>query len=616
MSESTFFDAALALAIGLSAHAIAERFRLPSIVMLLVAGVLLGPEAMGVFDPAALGAARDDIVKLAVTVILFEGGLGLRVEDLRHHQRALLRFLTVGGAISMLGGTLASRWLLDLPWSIACLYGALMIVTGPTVVTPLLARITVDRRVRELLISEGVLIDPVGAIVAIVALEYVAGHEGAWTIGWLVVARLSVGAVVGAASGVVLSSILARRWVRREIWNPVVLAAALLTAATASQISAEAGLMAAVVQGIVMGNTGLPAIQGLRRFNEEITLLLLTFVFVLLAADLPLAHVAALGWNALGVVAVLVWVARPISVIVCTAGTDLSARERAFVAWICPRGIVAASVAGLFRILLGEAGIAGGEQLEALVFVTVAATVTIQGLSARAVARALGVDVLRLRGTLIVGANRLGRLISRQLTAADRPVMLLDRNPQVCGEAIHENLPVSCGDALSVEALEQAGARYADTILAVTENVELNALVADCVGENFQAQRVLAVVDESTRAIASNRGRPLPGRFRGVREVDRALASGELGVVEHRVESPAVVGQALSTLPYGENEFALLIQHDDAWFVASAEQPLALGDHLVCVQPVGRESAVGALLMGSKQPMMRLSPSGGEGSGT
>jgi NhaP-type Na+/H+ or K+/H+ antiporter len=580
--ESPFYQGALALFFGLGAYAVAERLRLPSIVLLLATGVLIGPDGLGLFDPGVLRSARTDLVTLAVTIILFEGGLGLRVEDLRQHRRSLLRLLTLGALISMTVGTIAARVLLDMPWETAFLFGALMIVTGPTVVTPLLARLTVDRPVRELLISEGVLIDPIGAIVAIVTLEYVIGHESVWRVGWLVAGRLLVGAAVGGLTGFALARVLRRQWVRRELWNPIVLGTALLAAAAASRLSAEAGLMAAVMQGIVMGNTGLRELYVLRRFNEEITIILLTFVFVLLAASLPLYEVSALGWPALAVVGVVIWVARPLAVFLCTRGSELSLRERAFVSWICPRGIVAASVAGLFSLLLDNAGISGGRQLEALVFVTVAVTVTLQGVTAGLVARGLGVDVPRLRGTLIVGGGELGRLLARLLTAAERPVMLLDRNPHVCRVARDENLPVYCGDALSYDALEESGAPYADTVLAATENVELNALVAERVRQNFRVQRILAVGDDSTRNLEAEDDYPFPGDFDGIDTVSRALAAHNLQINDYDVTEEAAVNQRLSELPYGDGEFALLLCRRDQALVASAGQRLALGDRLVC----------------------------------
>lgn len=196
-------------------------------------------------------------------------------------------------------GTVAARVFLDLPWALASLYGALMIVTGPTVVTPMLSRIPLDRRVRELLVGEGVLIDPLGAIIAIVVAEYIVGQAAAWEAAGRVVIRLGVGAAIGVASSGALARALRHGWIADELRNPVVLGTALITAALASSVSSEAGLMAAVVQGVVLGNIGLRSIARLRQFKEELTVLLLSFLFVVLAADLRLSAVAQLGWASL-----------------------------------------------------------------------------------------------------------------------------------------------------------------------------------------------------------------------------------------------------------------------------------------------------------------------------
>jgi NhaP-type Na+/H+ or K+/H+ antiporter len=484
-----------------------------------------------------------------------------------------------------------------MPWSTAALYGSLMIVTGPTVVTPLLSRLTVDRNVRELLISEGVLNDPIGAIIAIVALEYVVGQHGVWATGSLVLGRLALGAAIGVGVGLAMSYVLRRRWIGEELWNPVVLASVLVAAAAASRMSAEAGLMTAVTQGVVMANTGVRELRRLRQFNEEITIVLLSFIFVLLAADLPLIEVRRLGWNSLAVVAVLVWVGRPLAVFACTAGSDMTIRQRLFLSWICPRGIVAASVGGLFRILLDNAGIPGGNQLEALVFVTVALTVAVQGLTINPVARLLDIDLPSLSGTIIVGAHRFGRLLARILTSYERQVVLIDRNRALCQSAQAEGLSVYNGDALSVEALEEAGARYVDAVLTITTNPELNTLIAERIRNNFRVQRILLVVDESTRqAYAEEMILPFPGHFPGPDEVNRALGAGRLRLVEYEVPAATTETLPITNLPYAEGEFALFLHRRDRVFLASSEQALNAGDRLVCVRPAEGSSGIAALL--------------------
>lgn len=583
MADAVLFQAALALAAGMGVQVLSARLGLPAILLLLLAGIALGPDGLAWIRPATFGTARQDLVSLAVIVILFEGALGLQLRRLRSEQRSLLLLLTLGGAISFAAGTLAAHYLLGLPFEIASLYGALMIVTGPTVVTPLLARIRVDRRVRELLIGEGVLIDPLGAIVALVAAEWVVGRHSLEDSAVLVLTRLALGAVIGAFAGGLLGALLRRKLIPEDLAPPTVLAAAIVTAAGANVLSPEAGLMAAVVQGIVLANAGVQGLGPLRDFKERVTVLLLSFLFILLAADLPLAGVARLGLPALAVVGILIWVARPIAVLLCTAGSGLSIRERAFVAWICPRGIVAAGVAGLFRILLDEAGVPGGAELQALVFITVAATVTAQDLSAGLVARSLGLDFPRLRETLVVGADELGRCVVRLLREAGRAARLLDRSPFFTAAARSEGLPVHEGDALSVASLEEAGAAYADTLLAITRNAELNAMVADRVKKNFRIERLLVWSEESGRE-EPRAPRPFPGRFPGPAAASAALRAGRL-VACHHETGDALAGTRLGSVRFAPGTFAVLVQRGDATVVASDDTVLAKGDRLVCLAP-------------------------------
>lgn len=588
MDHTVLFQAALALAAGMAVQVVAARIAVPAILLLLLAGIALGPDGMGFVVPKSFGRAREDLVSLAVIVILFEGALGLSLRRLRSEQRSLLLLLTLGGAISFLAGTLAAHLLLGLDLEIASLYGALMIVTGPTVVTPLLARIRVDRRVKELLIGEGVLIDPLGAIVALVAAEWVVGRHALTEAGPLVLLRLGLGAAVGAGAGAIMALLLRRRMIGEDLIAPAVLASAIVTATGANALSREAGLMAAVMQGIVLANAGVPAIGRLRDFKERVTVLLLSFLFVLLAADLPLVGLKELGWPALGVVAAVVYVARPISVALCTSRSGLSIRERAFVAWICPRGIVAAGVAGLFRLLLDEAGVPGGEALQALVFLTVGATVAVQGLSAGFVARALGLDFPRLRETLVVGADELGRFVAKLLREAGRDARLIDRSPLFAAAARSEGLLIHEGDALSTNDLELAGAGYADTLLAITKNSELNALVAQRVRESFHVERILAFV-EGSGVLDERTARPFPGDFPGPAAAGDALRAGRLRLREWEV-GDALAGARLGDVSFGAGSFAVLVQRGDATVLASDDAALARGDRLVCLAPSQAEA--------------------------
>lgn len=593
MKDLGFANAAIALAAGMMAQILAARLAIPSIVLLLVAGTLLGPDLLGWLDPSAFGDGRADLVTLAVIVILFEGSLALDINRLRAQQRSLLLLLTVGGALSMVIGALAAYLILDMSGSVAILYGSLMIVTGPTVVKPLLSRIKLARRVRELLVSEGVLIDPIGAIVALVAAEWVIGQHDIVESGGLVVFRLALGGAIGFAAGFLLAEVLKRKWIPEDLVNPSVLGVAVVVAALSSRISAEAGLMAAVAQGVTMANRSVPDVGRLREFKEALTLILLSFLFVVLAADLRLSEVTSLGWRGLAVVALVAWVARPLGVLLSTIGSDLSWKERAFVAWICPRGIVAAAVAGFFHVLLDDAGIEGGSSLEALVFVTVAATVTLQGLTARPLAKFLGIDFPSLQGTLIIGAGRFSRKVARVLTDLGRNVVLLDRNPSLGRAALSEGLVAITGDAFSLDDLERAGGRYADTIIALTPNASLNELAAKRVHENLLVERVLRASENRAEA---DDACLFPGEFPGVDEANRLVRLGRLEFVQHDVRSADWKGRKLSELPYADGEFAVALRRGDSVLVATGGEDLAVDDKLWCAFPTGTESVLADVL--------------------
>lgn len=595
MTDSAFFQGAIAIAAGLIAQAVAVQIAVPGIVLLLTVGVVLGPDLLGVVQPSVFGDGRADLVNLAVTVILFEGGLALDLARLRRHQRTLVLLLTVGAAISMLGGALSARMLLGFSWPTAVLFGALMIVTGPTVVTPLLSRLTIDRDVRELLISEGVVIDPIGAVVAIAALEYVVGHHG----GGMpvpVLAPLMIGGVAGVVAGLGMVHALRRHWIAEDLVNACVLASVLLVAALSNELAADAGIMAAVAQGVTMANARLRSLARLREFKETLTVILLSFMFVVLAADLSVDKVLALGWGALGVVAVLIWVARPLAVLLSTIGSEFSARQRMFVAWICPRGIVAAAVAALFRIKLADAGVPGGDELEALAFVMIALPIAVQGFSVRPVARWLGVAEPSARGMLVIGADQFGRLLARLLVALDRQVVVIDRSPMLARRARKEALTVYEGDALSVDALEEAGARYADTIIAVTGNQELNSMVVERARGSFRIERALAVTTDPEAEDAPGDAEVFPGEFPGIADVNRLLRLRQLRIGEYEVPDGEVVGRKLRDLSLGASEFLLLLGRGDKVLVATGEQTLAAGDRVWSVRPPKSDSPLGVLL--------------------
>jgi hypothetical protein len=249
----------------------------------------------------------------------------------------------------------------------------------------------------------------------------------------------------------------------------------------------------------------------------------------------------------------------------------------------------------LFGIFLTEAKIPGGSQLEALVFVTVALTVTVQGLTIGPVARLLGIDLPSMSGTIIVGAHPFARMLARVLLAYGRQVVLIDRNQAFCRAATDEGLPVYTGDALSVDALEEAGARYVDAMLAVTSNNELNTLVAERVRDNFHLERIFAVADASSLAAHQLEFQVFPGNFPSPDDVNRAIRQGQLRLVEYEIGEEGLAGHSLDTLPYASDEFALFLRTRDRTFFASSDQTPSAGDHLLCASLTQEESPLSSM---------------------
>ncbi|NES84545.1 MAG: sodium:proton antiporter, partial [Moorea sp. SIO2B7] len=407
--ESSFeltLQMVIAIFAGISAQVMGEYLKIPSIVFLLMFGTLLGPDGFGLLHPQKLGVGLEVIVALSVAVILFEGGLNLDLRDLGKVSGSLRNLVTIGTLITLLGGGMAAHWLGEFPWPIAFLYASLVVVTGPTVISPLLKQVKVDRRVETLLEGEGVLIDPVGAILAVVVLDTILNSDAGANAAFVGLGlRLSIGAVIGGLGGWLMGFLLKQaRFISEELKNLVVLAGMWGLFGLAQMVRSESGLMATVVAGVVMGASDLPEERLLRRFKGQLTVLGVSMLFVLLSADLSIASVFALGWGSIFTVLVLMLVVRPISVVVCTWNSDLNWRQKLFVSWIGPKGIVSASVASLFAILLTERGVNGGDSIKALVFLTIMLTVVLQGLTARWVAKWLKLNPEEeATGAVIIG---------------------------------------------------------------------------------------------------------------------------------------------------------------------------------------------------------------------
>lgn len=499
------FTIVLALAVGIVAQSMARHIRTPGIVVLLVAGAALGPDGLGWVQPDALGEGLISIVHLAVAVILFEGGLNLDISRLRREQAAIRRLVTLGAALTLVGGALTVHAFYGGSFMRALLFGSLVVVTGPTVVGPLVRELRLRPRVATVLEAEGVLIDPVGAILAVLMLE-IALAPGAGSIaggtGQLLL-RLAFGAGAGAVAGFALAfSLRTRRLVPEGHENIFVLAVVLLLFQGCEEIVSESGIVAVTMAGVVVGNQRTRVDRDLREFKDQLTVMMIGMLFVLLAADVRLETVRALGWRGVGVLAVLVFAVRPVVVWVCTLGTELTRAERWFVASVAPRGIVAAAVASVTAGALDSAGIEGGSELRALVFLTIAGTVVQAGLMAGPIANLLGVRLPGRDTVAILGAHGLGLHLATALRAAGLPTVFIDSNPQNCRQAEEAGFTVVFGDALQERTLQRARFEGVGAAVGLTSNQMLNSVFASRAGERFNVPEAYIAVSQAKRGLA------------------------------------------------------------------------------------------------------------------
>lgn len=493
----------IAVFAGITAQVLGETFKIPGIVFLLLIGVALGADGLGVLYPDELGMGLEVIVALLVAIILFEGGLNLELRDLGRVSSSLRNLVTIGTGITLFGGSMAAHWLGEFPWQLAFLYASLVVVTGPTVISPLLKQVAVDRQVATILEGEGVLIDPVGAILAVVVLDTILNSEaGVMEVLNGLLLRGGIGIIIGLVGGAIMGLLLKKplNFLSEDLKNLVVLAGVWGLFGVSQMIRSESGLMAVVLAGVVVRSLSVPEERMLRRFKGQLTMLGVSVLFILLAADLSIASVFALGWGSVLTVLCLMFLVRPLSVFVCTIGSRLNWRQKLFISWVGPKGIVSASVASLFAILLTQRGITGGDSLKAIVFLTIMMTVVIQGLTARWVARGLKLTSEGTTGAVIIGCNALGCLLGELFQQEGESVVMIDTDPEACERAEVANLNVIQSSGLDESVLEEAGIESLGTFLAMTNNGEVNLVLAQRALEEFQPPRVFAAFPKNSKA--------------------------------------------------------------------------------------------------------------------
>ncbi len=419
----------LAIFVGVCLFILSRYIRMPAIVLLLVGGIILGPEFLNVINPASLGKGLRLIISLSVAVILFEGGLTLHPEGLQKAPKVIWRLLTLGVVITWFGTAALIYFLLDFSLAMSLLAGSLVIVTGPTVIAPLLKRIRIKDKLYHILHWEGVLIDPVGVFIAILCFELLS-IEGNHIAHILQLSyRLLIGSVVGFTGGKIIVVLLKKEIIPEEQSSIFVFASALFLFAVSDYFIHESGILTVVIAGLVVGWANPPRLKHIQRFKSELTELAIALVFVLLAANLELKNFLDIGWKVLLVLGGVLFVIRPLSIMFCSHRTSLSFNEKLFLSWIAPRGVIAGSMASLFGIELVALGHPEAVFLKTFTFLVIISTIILQGGTAGFVARRLKVEAPEKKGWLIVGAHQFSRNIAEFIMQTTKGVcVFLDTN--------------------------------------------------------------------------------------------------------------------------------------------------------------------------------------------
>lgn len=498
--------------------------RIPAILYLLFLGIAVGPVCGMVYGEALLkpedllGESLFPFVSLAVAVILFEGSLSLNIREIQQIGRVIRNLVTIGCAITAILAFLLAGLLTDIPWGLAAVFGAIMTVSGPAVITPMLRTIRPTPRVGRILKWEGILIDPIGATLTVLVYEmiqsYYGGHSDFGAVVIVFLKICAIGIISGVVSGFGYGWLLKRHLIPEFIQNTTSLGLVFLVFAGSNAIEHEAGLLSVTVMGIVLGNMRGVDLRMMLHFKESLSMLLISSLFILLASRLDLDAFVALGWGGAFLLILIQFFVRPVTVWVCTLKTDLSKGEKILLSWITPRGVVAAAVSSLIALRLEELGMPEAPTLVSLTFLVIIGTVTFECLTARTVAKKFNAMEPESRGILIAGANPVARAVAEVLKKNNFRVLLGDDSRSDVKEARMAGLDVYYGNLISEHANTNLDLIGYGKFLALTPDREVNHLACTHFGLEFGKPSVYCVSTDSKKAKPSEK-RDVLHHYRG-----------------------------------------------------------------------------------------------------
>jgi NhaP-type Na+/H+ or K+/H+ antiporter len=571
---------ALVGVLGIGAQWVAWRTSTPAIALMLLAGLIAGP-VLGLINPEEnLGHLLEPLVAVAVAIILFEGGLNLKFNELHRSDGAVERLVVLGVPIGWALGAAAGYYVAGLVWPVAILFAGILVVTGPTVVLPLLRQTSVDQRPRAILKWEAIVNDPIGALCAVIAYEWLRQSQTGGTVvdNLLVLATAAaVAGLLGYAAARAIAWAFPRGMVPEYLKAPVLLVAVIATFVLAEAVYHETGLLTVTILGMALANMRLASAPDFMRFKENVTVLLVSGVFVLLSASLDLETFERFEWRFLAFVAVLIVLVRPATVLLSLAFSTIPWRERLFVSAVAPRGIVAVAISGLFALRLDDLGYGDGGTLVALSFAVVAGTIVVYGFAIGPLARALGLTDGERPGLLIVGSTSWSISFAEYLLKLGVPVTIADRSWQRLSPARARGLTTYHGEILAEATEEHLDLDRFQALVATSENEAYNALVctefSPEIGRDAVYQLGDAAGDDPRSLPDTLRGRALFSSGVGVEDIDKRHAEGWQLQTIHVFDLPTDCPDTELELPPNSDPLLILGQSGTVRFFTHASRP-------------------------------------------
>lgn len=583
------------LVMSLVARALSFYFRIPFIIFLLIEGILAGPEVFNLLDPALYIDGLSAIVAISISVIVFDGGLHIDLKHIRMVQESVLKLTTIGVFMTFLGTTVLTSLLIDIPLELAALFGALVTATGPTVITPIVRDIQISHRLGKILELEGVLNDAASVILAAMVFEWVAAELSGTDAVVFILYRLGIGIVIGSLSGFALRWFFTRGiGISKQTARLISLTAVFTCFVLSEYLGNESGILAVAIFGIILGTSEFPYKETIKEFKGDIVTVMLSLIFILLAAMLEFEDIQRIGVNGVVLVLLLIFIIRPMAVFVSMWDSRIETNEKLFLSFIGPRGVVPTSVATYFAIKLDSMGIQGGQTLVGLVFLTVIITVFLSGSLSKKMARVLEVIPMEI---LIIGGGKVGRLLAERFDRRGENVVVVETSEDNFKKCMELGVRTIRGDAADVNILKKAGIENAKYVVAATNKDDTNLLFCQIAKASFglKSEQLVARVNEIENLQAFwNLGiRSISPAMTTAMMLDNMIGrphlfsmcevGGDGDMMEVKVTNPRVIGKAIKDIRFPEKSLLVMVQRGSNSIIAHGSLVLEYEDIITVI---------------------------------